>query len=167
MKLKLLFSIFFVSLSWLAQAQKNHVKEANEKYRDEKFCEAAEKCAFAYTKIVRKSSGALKLKGDMAFKTAECYRHTENPKLATEWYERAILLKFQEVEPTVYLYNADMYRIMRNLKKAKENYQLYISLVPNDSRGLVGLKSCEKADDFVAEKTRHVVTNEDKLNMTI
>lgn len=166
MKLKLLFSIFFVSLSWLAQAQKNHVKIANEKYRNEMFCEAAEKCAFAYTKIVRKSSGALKLKGEMAFKTAECYRQTENPKLASEWYERAILLKYQEEEPIVYLYNADMYRVVRNLKKAKENYELYKSLVPDDSRADVGLKSCEKSDDFIATKTRHIVTNEDKLNST-
>ena len=164
MKLKLLFSIFFVGLSWIAQAQKNHVKEANEKYRNEEFCEAADKCAFAYTKIVRKSDGALKLKGDMAFKTGECYRHIENPKLASEWYEKAILLKFYDVEPLVYLYNGDMYRIMRNFKKAKENYLLYKGLVPNDTRADVGLKSCEKQDDFIAEKTRHIVTNEDKLN---
>lgn len=164
MKFKLLLSIFFVGFSWLAQAQKNYVKEANEKYREERYSEAAEKCAFAYTKIVRKGAGAMKLKGDMAYKTGECYRQTENPKLAVEWYEKAILLKFQEVEPLVYLYNADMYLMMRNLKKAKENYELYKALVPTDSRGEIGIKSCEKQDDFVASKTRHIVTNEDKLN---
>ncbi len=164
MNFKLLFSLVFVSLSWLAQAQKNYVKEANDIYRNENFCEGAEKCAFAYTKIVRKSTGALKLKGDMAYKTAECYRQTENPKSATEWYEKALLLKFQEVEPLVYLYNADMYRIMGDFKKAKENYVAYKSLVPEDTRADVGLKSCEKHEEFKANKTKHIVSNEEKLN---
>jgi hypothetical protein len=43
MNFKLLFSLVFVSLSWLAQAQKNYVKEANDIYRNENFCEGAVK----------------------------------------------------------------------------------------------------------------------------
>lgn len=164
MNLKLLVSLVFVSMSWLAQAQKNYVKEANEIYRNQEFCVGAQKCAFAYTKIVRKTPGALKLKGDMAFKTAECYRETENPKTASEWYEKAILLKYQEVKPEIYLYNADMYRIMGNMKKALENYRLYQKLVPNDTRADLGIKSCELQSEFIGNRTRHIVTNEEKLN---
>lgn len=164
MNFKLLFSIVFVSLSWLAQAQKNYVKEANEIYRNEEFCAGAEKCAFAYSKIVRKSAGALKLKGEMAFKTAECYRQTENPKNASEWYEKAKLLKYQEVEPLVLLYNAEMLRIMGDFKKAEVDYLAYKKLVPDDTRADVGLKSCEMNKEFKANKTKHIVSNETKLN---
>jgi peptidoglycan-associated lipoprotein len=164
MNFKLLFSLLFVSLSWVAQAQKNYVKEANEIYRDEKYCEGAEKCAFAYTKIVKKGASALKLKGDMAFKTAECFRQTENMKSAHEWYEKAILLKYHEVEPLVLLYNGEMLRIMGDFKKAKENFEAYKSVVPDDTRALVGLKSCEMHEEFKVNKTKHIVSNEEKLN---
>ena len=120
MNFKLLFSLVFVSLSWLAQAQKNYVKEANDIYRNENFCEGAEKCAFAYTKIVRKSTGALKLKGDMAYKTAECYRQTENPKSATEWYEKALLLKFFEF--SYFLIKALFYYLFNILNFYSSNF---------------------------------------------
>ena len=164
MNFKLLLSLVFISLSWLAQAQKNYVKEANEIYRNENFCEGAAKCAYAYTKIQRKTAGALKLKGEMAFKTAECYRQTENPKDAHDWYEKAILLKYQEIEPILLLYNADMLRIMGEFKKSVDNYNAYKKIVPTDTRADVGIKSCELAGEFKANKTRHVITNEDKLN---
>lgn len=164
MNFKLLLSLVFVSLSWLAQAQKNYVKEANEIYRNENFCEGAPKCAYAYSKIVRKTPGALKLKGDMAFKTAECYRQTENPKQAHEWYDKAILLKYQQVEPLIFFYNAEMLRIMGNFKDAITNYNEYKKLVPDDTRADIGLRSCERYSEYKSNKTRHVVSNEEKLN---
>lgn len=166
MNFKLLFSLVFVSLSWLAQAQKNYVKEANEIFRNENFCEGAKKCAYAYSKIVRKSPGALKLKGDMAYKTAECYRQTEDPKTANEWYEKAKLLNYQKNEPLVLLYNADMLRMMGDFKKAIADYEAYKKLVPDDARADTGIRSCNIYQEFKSNKTRHVVANEDKLNGT-
>lgn len=165
MNVKTLIFLTFVGLSGPLVAQNKYIKEANTKYINENYAEAAEKCALAYTKIAKKSKSALKAKGDMAFKTAESYRKIEHIKEANEWYERAILLKFQQVEPTVLLYNADMLMQMGEFKKAAENYSAYKALVPDDERADAGLESVQKAEDFKENRTRHVVTNIEKLNL--
>jgi len=165
MNVKTLILLTFIGLSGSLLAQSKFIKEANSKFNNENYCEGAEKCAQAYTKISRKGNAALKVKGDMAFKTAECYRLTENFKEANEWYEKAILLKYQQTEPLVLLYNAECWRTMGDFKKAKENYSAYKALVPDDSRADIGLKSCEMHEDFKENKTRHLVTNIEKLNL--
>lgn len=164
MNFKLLISLVFVGISCIAQAQRNHVREANEKYRNEEFCDGAAKCALAYTKIVRKTAGALRLKADMAFKTAECYRNTESPKLASEWYEKAILLKYQETDPVVYLYNGDMYLIAGDLKRSISNFEQYLAKVPGDERATIGLKSAQKRQEYIDNRGRYIVSNESKIN---
>lgn len=165
MNVKTLILLTFIGLSGSLLAQSKFIKEANSKFYNENYCEGAEKCAQAYTKISRKGNAALKVKGDMAFKTGECHRLTENFKEANEWYEKAILLKYQQIEPLVLLYNAECWRTMGDFKKAKENYSAYKALVPDDSRADIGLKSCEMHEDFKENKTRHVVTNIEKLNL--
>ncbi|MDH4473707.1 MAG: OmpA family protein [Fluviicola sp.] len=165
MNVKTLILLTFIGLSGSLLAQSKFIKEANSKFYNENYCEGAEKCAQAYTKISRKGNAALKVKGDMAFKTAECHRLTENFKEANEWYEKAILLKYQQTEPLVLLYNAECWRTMGDFKKAKENYSAYKALVPDDSRADIGLKSCEMHEDFKENKTRHLVTNIEKLNL--
>ena len=165
MNVKTLIILSFIGLSGSLLAQSKYIKNANAMYANENYCEAAEKCALAYTKISRKGNAALKAKGDLAFKTAECYRNTENVKEANEWYEKAILLKYQQTEPLVLLYNGDMLRVMGEFKKAAENYSAYKALVPDDTRADIGLKSCEIHEDFKENRTRHVVTNIEKLNL--
>ena len=165
MNVKTLILLTFLGLSGSLLAQSKYIKEANAKFYNENYCEAAEKCAQAYTKISRKGNAALKVKGDMAFKTAESYRLTENFKEASEWYEKAILLKYQQIEPLVLFYNAEAWRTMGDFKKAKENYSAYKALVPDDTRADIGLKSCEMQEDFKENKTRHLVTNIEKLNL--
>lgn len=165
MNVKTLIILSFIGLSGSLLAQSKYIKNANAMYTNENYCEAAEKCALAYTKISRKGNAALKAKGDLAFKTGECYRNTENVKEANEWYEKAILLKYQQTEPLVLLYNGDMLRVMGEFKKAAENYSAYKALVPDDSRADIGLKSCEMHEDFKENRTRHVVTNIEKLNL--
>lgn len=164
MNFRLLFSLLFISLSWYSQAQKNYVREANRAYRSGQFSEATAKCALAYTKIARKTPAALKQKGEMAFKTAESYRQLEMPKEAAEWYEKAILLKYDKVNPELLFHNGEMYRTMGDFPKAKKNYEAYKQVVPDDERATNGLISIEKNADFKANKTRHIIANETKLN---
>ena len=165
MNVKTLILLTFIGLSGSLFAQSKFIKEANLKFYNRDYFEAAKKCAEAYTKISRKGNAALKVKGDMAFKTAESHRLTENFKEANEWYEKAILLKYQQTEPLVLLRNAECWRTMGDYKKAKENYSAYKALVPDDSRADIGLKSCEIHEDFKENKTRHLVTNIEKLNL--
>ena len=164
MNVKTLLILAFVGLTATLSAQSKYIKEANEKFANESYCEAASKCALAYTKIARKSKSALAAKADMAFKTAESYRLTENVKAANEWYDRAILLRYQETDPIVYYQNGEVLRIAGDFKKAAENYSLYKALVPNDPKGDAGLASCAIHEDFKENKTRHIVTNVAALN---
>jgi len=164
MKLNLLLSLSIVLLSTLAFSQSKYVVKANEAYASEKYSEAAKLCETAYTKLTRKGGRAKELKGDMAFKTAESYRNLERYKEANDWYDRAILLDFYEEVPEVYLYNADMLQMMGEFEKAIKNYDLYMALVPNDERAIIGKKSCEDHQTYIVEKTRHIIENLDVIN---
>ncbi len=94
MHYKLVLSLVFIGLSWLSFAQNKYVLEAETFFISEKYCEGADKCSLAYTKLTRKGNQAKKIKADMAFKTAECYRFTDRVREANEWYERALLLEY-------------------------------------------------------------------------
>jgi outer membrane protein OmpA-like peptidoglycan-associated protein len=161
---KLVLPLVFISLSWLSFAQNKFVLEAETYFNSEKYCEGAEKCSLAYTKLTRKGSQAKKMKADMAFKTAECYRFTDRFRDATEWYERALLLDYQEIVPEIYYYNGEMLRMMGSFDKALASYEEYSKLVPGDSRGQIAIKSCKDSKNFVANKTRHVIVNQSAIN---
>lgn len=164
MNVRIITLLVSMGITGWVSAQPKYLKDANKMYRSENYCEAADKCAVAYSKIKRNGAMALAAKGEMAFKTAESFRNIEDVKQANEWYEKAILLKYYQKEPLVYLYNAEMLRIMGEFKKAEQNYALYKSLVPDDTRADVGIESCKKHEEFKENRTRHTVTNVTPLN---
>ncbi len=161
---RLVLSLVFVGLSWLTYAQNKVVLEAQTSFDSGRYCEAAEKCGLAYTKLKRRGTQAKKLKADMAFKTAESYRFTDRFREANEWYERALLLDYQEVVPEVLYYNGEMLRMMGDFDKALKNYEEYKKLVPSDPRADTGIQSCNGSKSFVANKTKHIVTNQTAIN---
>jgi len=164
MKINVVLTLLLLSVTTLSFGQNRAIIKANEAYARENFCDAAELCQLAYTKITRKGRNPQKKKADMAFKAAECYRHTERYRDANEWYDRAILLEHYEDEPLVYLYNADMLLQMREFEKAKENYEKYKALVPGDARANTGIKSCENHKTYIAEKKPYVIENQTAIN---
>ncbi|MGJ8661719.1 MAG: hypothetical protein ACSHXL_06755, partial [Bacteroidota bacterium] len=158
------FAFLLLSVAVYAQPMSRIYREANKMYNNENYCEGAEKCANAYKQLTRKGKKAKKYKGTMAFKTAECFKHTEHYKDAQEWYDRALLLDYQEIEPKVLLYNAAMLQQMGEFKKAIDNLNEYKKLVPNDMLADVRIQSCKSAKDFIADKTRYVVENQRNIN---
>jgi peptidoglycan-associated lipoprotein len=164
MNKNLLVTLVFTGFYLFLNAQSKVVLEAETYFLSEKYCEAAEKCSLAYSKLNRKGNMAKKQKGDMAFKTAECYRMTERYREANEWYDRALLLDYQEVAPEIHYYNGEMQRMMGEFDKAVKSYQEYQKLVPGDSRAEVAIRSSKDSKDFVANKTRHIVENQTALN---
>ena len=161
---KLVLPLVFISLSWLSFAQNKYVVEAETYFISEKYCEGADKCSLAYSKLNRKGNQAKKMKADMAFKTAECYRFTDRFREANEWYDRALLLDYQDVVPEIHYYNGEMLRMMGSFDKATIQYEAYKKLVPADSRAEVGIKSCRDNKSFVANRTRHKVENQAVIN---
>lgn len=155
--------LLIVSFSF-AQPMTRIVREAKKMYKNENYCEGAEKCETAYKQISKSGRRAKKKKADMAFKTAECYRNTERCKDAQEWYDRCLLLDYQEVDPKVYLLNAQMLHQMGDYEKCLKNIEDYKSLVPNDNLADLLKEACEKAKEFEKNKTRHVVENQGIIN---
>lgn len=165
MKNKIIITAILAGFSTVSMAQSKHVVAAEQMYASQNFCEAADKCALAYSKLTRKGKSAKKTKADMAYKTAESYRLTERFREATKWYERAILLEYYNVNPLVYFHNAEMYRVLNEKDKAQKNYQEYKKLVPGDGRADVGLESLSKADTYVNTlSTKLKVDNEQRIN---
>lgn len=162
MNVRPLLVALLIGSTTLVMAQTDPVSQANLAFRSQEYCTAAQKCQKAYTKITRKSKGALRTKGDMAYKAGECYRLTESPKQASEWYEKALILGYQNTNPEVYLYNGDMYMIMGEDEKAKNNYQEFLKLVPSDARGEAGMASVKKK--LESKATRYEVFNQSKIN---
>lgn len=162
MNLKTLATVVAFGTVGVTFAQRSHIEIARKAFRGQEFCDATSKCETAYGKIARKSPAALKQKGEMAFKAGESYRFTENPKQASEWYEKAIILKYQKVDPEVLLYNAQMYLVAGDDEKAKKNYNDFLALVPGDQRAENGLASIKQK--ATAKMTRYTVSNEKKIN---
>jgi peptidoglycan-associated lipoprotein len=160
----LLLSLLFLGNILVTLAQNKTTAEADFYFNSEKYCEGAEKCTAAYTKLSSKGAKAKKDKGDMAFKAAECYRMTDRFKEANEWYERALLLDYQEVKPEIYYLNAEMLRMMGEFEKALSNYEAYQKLVPADKKTENGIRSCKESKTFMSNRTRHIIVNQLALN---
>ena len=111
---KIALSLVFAATTLIYFAQSKIVLDAESYFISEKYCEAAEKCSQAYSKLSRKGNMAKKQKAGMAYKTAECYRFTERYREANEWYDRAILLDYQDIQPEVYFNNGDAERWIKN-----------------------------------------------------
>ncbi|MBL4861963.1 MAG: OmpA family protein [Crocinitomicaceae bacterium] len=165
MRFKIVLTIFLLSIASISSAQNKYITKARLAFASENYSEAAEKCAEAYTKLSHKGGKSKKkLKGELSFMTAESYRLTERYREANEWYDRAILLDYQEHVPEVLLYNAEMLRMMSEFEKAIENYEAYAAWVPGDDRASIGIQSCKRNQEFKAEKTKHIIENQTAIN---
>jgi outer membrane protein OmpA-like peptidoglycan-associated protein len=164
MKLKFALSIVLLAFATTVTAQSSQVLKARTAYLSEAFCEAQELGAKAYNSIPTRGKRSLKLKGEMALLTGDSYRFQEMYREADEWYERALLLKYHEEVPEVYLYKAEMLRMMTEYDKALEMYEEYTKLVPESDLAKSGIESCKMNKEFVEQKTRHVIENQVQLN---
>jgi outer membrane protein OmpA-like peptidoglycan-associated protein len=159
---KLLF-ISFLSITLNSISQK-YIKKAETAYNSQNYATGVDVLKISYEKVSRKSAKAKIHKGDLAFKIAESYRLTERFKDANEWYERCILLEYQETQPLVFLYNGEMLRMMGELEKANKNYVLYKEIIPTDKRADVGISSCKIAQEMKYDAGLHIIENQIPLN---
>lgn len=166
MKMKIALSlVFIVFASMAATAQNQQVTKARTAFMSGAFCEAVDLGQKAHSSIPSKNNKrSLALKGEMATLVADSWRYQEHFRQADEWYEKAILVKYYETVPEVYLYKAEMLRMMTEYDKAKEMYEEYMKLVPDSDIAKAGMQSCEMNEDFIANKTRHIIENEVELN---
>jgi len=140
------------------------IRKANKYYNNENYCEASKYTIEAFEKVNPKSRKAIERKGEMAFKTGECFRKMEDFKNAVDWYQKSIILNYQKFNPEVLFYFAEMIRYLGDHKLALDNYNAYKLLVPKDSRADAGIQACKKSAEFIANKTNHLINNITILN---
>lgn len=153
----LLLSLFLALFSFTASAQRGPTYQADQAFMKGDYFDAAALYKKAFTKEKNKAK-----KAEIIFKTAECYRMTNDPKNQEVWYAKAIKANFKE--PEVYVRYADALKVNGKYPEAIVQYQKFQTLKPDDKRGELGVRSCEQAQKWKDKPGRAKVDNIAALN---
>lgn len=150
-----------LGIAGLSYAQKDHFKDAELAFYNEKYVSAIEsyKKAEVHTKSAQQ-------KGEINFKIALCYAQMLDINQAEVYLDRAEKLKFTSKEPKLILEMAEVLMQQGEYKKAADLYQQYLKLIPEDEWSKTKLKSCEKqiSNPMLPEESRYIFQNEIQLN---
>ncbi len=152
--------IFFIALLLISSglfAQKRLLKKADEAFAAGEYFLAAESYEKIYEKLSSKTD-----KAEVAFKLGECARIMMNDRKAAKWYRKAV--RYNVDRPTAWLYYGNSLKSLGKYEEAKIQFKKYQNLVPSDSRGKAGEKSCELALKWIANPTRYTVTEATDIN---
>lgn len=148
-------------LAFSASAQKNYLKDADLAFDNSQFFNAIELYKQAYTKVKKADQ-----KAKVLYKTAVSYHKINDLKAAETYYSKAIKAKYPD--PIAVLKLADCLKAQAKYPEAIVEYNNYKKLMPSDSRGETGAKSCELAQQWKDAKntpeTRLKVENMTLLN---
>lgn len=93
--------------------------------------------------------------GDYLFKVAECYRRTGNVRQAELWYQKAIMRDCSN--PKAHLYYAQALLTNERYDLAREEFEAYKKISPNDGLADNGLQSIELALAWKESPTGYTV----------
>lgn len=148
-------------LAFSASAQKNYLKDADLAFDNSQFFNAIELYKQAYTKVKKADQ-----KAKVLYKTAVSYHKINDLKAAETYYSKAIKAKYPD--PIAVLKLADCLKAQAKYPEAIVEYNNYKKLMPSDTRGETGAKSCELAQQWKDAKntpeTRLKVENMTLLN---
>ncbi len=114
-----------------------------------------------YRKASKKEKDREKRK-QYAFSIAECYRYIGDYDRAELYYKNAIRRGYSD--DIALLHHADMLRATQQYEEAIETYRIFLDSVPGDERGLAGLESIRKTQDWVANPSRHIINPIKEIN---
>lgn len=138
-------------------AQKNPLKEADLAYTAREYFTAVDWYKKAYVKEKKAEK-----KAKILFRTAECYRHINELNEAITFYTKAIAAKYPD--PMAQFYIGDIKKEQKLYNEAITAFQLYKKEVPSDKRAEDEIKSCELAQKWVDNPSRHKVENMGQIN---
>lgn len=128
------------------------------------YAEAAEAFKLAAEKISPKNDKARQKKAYFTYMAGLCYELLRDYPSAEQQFEKAILLRYQEWEPGVYMKLAESEMAQCKHAEAKENFQKYLKLDPSSQIAKTRIASCDFFAENTANPTKHLVTNVSKLN---
>ncbi|MEN8230403.1 MAG: OmpA family protein [Bacteroidota bacterium] len=142
----LLFSLPVDAQKKQKDARAQAVFEAGE------YFEAIDLYKNAYNKVSDKEQ-----KTAILFKIGECYRILGDARSAELWYKKAVREDYQD--PIIFLRYGQMMLINEKYEEAEEQFEKYLSLVPDDPRGGIGIESCQAAIVWLENPTGYIVEN--------
>lgn len=149
---KLTLSLAFAAISFAAVAQKNFFKEAEKSFGVKEYFGAID----LYKKAYIKEKKAEK-KAKILFRTAECYRHINQIKEAESYYSKAIKANYPD--PMSYYYIGEIKKEQMLYNEAITEFENYKKANPSDVRAENQIKSCELAQKWKDNPTRHKIEN--------
>jgi len=135
------------------------LRKGDQKYALGEYTDAAALYKKAYAGT---PSSEKQLRGETAFKLAECYRRTNYVPRALAAYRNAI--RYHYPDSTVYRYLADMLRLDGKPAEAEKNYLIALEHDSTDILALNGLESCRLIKEWKDNPTRYIVKKDPVLN---
>ncbi len=147
-------AVFLILLSFLifdiSYSQNRRLQKAEHYYQVGEYTKALKLYRKVYAKVKTRAE-----KAELSFKIGIIAGKLGNPRLQILWFRKAIGYRYQN--PKVYLYLGDAYRNIGVYQGAKDYYQKYLELVPDDSLGQLGIKACDLAQQWMKKPSRYNV----------
>lgn len=159
MKIKAVLSLCTAALLLCGCGAELSMRKGDQSYALGEYQAASVHYRKAYSGLPSKEK---ELRGQVAFKLGESYRHTSYVARAITAYQNAI--RYGYADSTAYRHMADMQRMNGNYKEAEKNYRTYLEYDPADVLALNGLESCTLAKDWKSSPTRFTVRKDNILN---
>ena len=106
--------------------------------------------------------GLAKLRGEIAFKMAECYRRINMAPRSSAAYQNAIRYDYPDSMALFYLARSQQYE--GKYKEAIKNYQAYLETNPQSSLAKNGIRGCNLAQQWKKTPTRYIVKKATMFN---
>ena len=142
-------------------AMSSRIQKADKKYAIGEYYEAAQDYRKIYSNIPAKNKD---LRGEIAFKQGECYRHINSAK-ATQAYANAIRNKYFLQDSTVYLRQAQVLHYQGKYQDAIKGYDLYLQYCPDSYEAQAGRFACEQIAEWKSHPTRYKISPAKEFNL--
>lgn len=138
-------------------AQKNPMKEGDIAFSAQEYFTAIDWYKKAYVKEKKAEK-----KARILFRTAESYRHINDLNEAITYYSKAIAAHYPD--PMSNFYIGEIKKEQKLYNEAISAFEAYKKEVPSDPRVENEIKSCELAQKWVDNPTRHKLENMAMIN---
>ena len=164
--LKKLFFILLVILLGASQPleaqRRNPAKNADIAFERGQYTVAIERYKKAIKKMKKKKYEDERIR--ITYQLGECYRLTENTKMAATQYKRVSKSEFPKDNPIFYLHYGDVLKRNEKYDEAIENYNIYTSLVPDDPRAQRAADDITHIKEWKEFPSKYEVTRMKALN---
>lgn len=161
MNLRILaYTLFLLSLCLLSSCNQVKLKDADKAFAQGEYYQAAG----MYKKLYRKTKSIYRpLRGELAYKMAECYRIVNMPERAITGYVNGFRYA---PDSLMFIQYARCLQKNRKYKDAISQYQNFLRCFPDNQFAKNGIEGCQSAELWKEKPTRYVVKKMDILNST-